>query len=146
VACPDQVMEDIKAFHSEPDPDLAGQKVADYLRHLVCKIDLEKVLEQLEEDINGPFAGVFPFVYQPGKWIPTKKKLYPDKPCMAKGENVPCLIVHKGQVLLRQWNCKHLVWDDEDGDDFFCKAEDVDYWMLVPQAPLPISKEKRDAT
>jgi hypothetical protein len=68
-------------------------------------------------------------------WISTKDKLHPDKPGLKPYEQVACLVVYKCEVFIRLWNCEHLVWDDEDGDDYFCSAEDVSYWMLLPDLP-----------
>ena len=68
-------------------------------------------------------------------WISTSDKLHPDKPGLENYEQILCLIVRNREVLLRQWNCEHLVWDREDGDDFFCEASEVTLWMPVP--PLP---------
>lgn len=70
------------------------------------------------------------------EWIPTTDKLHPEKPGKRPYEQVPCLIVRNREILSRQWNCQHLVWDTEDGDDFYCEAdENVTHWMLLP--PLP---------
>jgi hypothetical protein len=75
------------------------------------------------------------------EWIATTDKLHPDKPGLQRYEQIPCLIVRHREILLRQWNCEHSVWDGEDGDDFFCRAEDVTHWMLLPPMPsnTPIS-------
>ena len=69
------------------------------------------------------------------EWISTKDKLHPDKPSVKNCEHVPCLIVRNRSVMLRQWNSHHLVWDTEDGDDFYCEAQDVTHWMLLPDLP-----------
>lgn len=69
------------------------------------------------------------------EWIATTEKPHPDKPGYHDYEQVPCLIVKDREILLRQWNCEHLVWDTEDGDDFYCEAEDVAYWMVLPALP-----------
>ena len=73
------------------------------------------------------------------EWIATTDKLHPDKPGQRQYEQIPCLIVRNREILLRQWNCEHLVWDGEDGDDFYCKAEDVTHWMPLP--PMPSNAE-----
>lgn len=65
-------------------------------------------------------------------WIQSKDKLHPDKPGIERYEQIPCLIVRKGEILIRLWNCEHLVWDTEDGDDYFCGAEEVTHWMPLP--------------
>lgn len=72
-------------------------------------------------------------------WTFTNEKLHPDKPGLRPYEQLSCLIVRNGELLIRQWNCEHLVWDTEDGDDFFCEAKDVTQWMLLsdlfPRSP-----------
>ena len=47
----------------------------------------------------------------------------PKKPNIERYEQIPCLIVRKDRRYyeILQWNCEHLVWDGEDGDDFECK-------------------------
>lgn len=69
------------------------------------------------------------------EWIPTADKLRPDKPGKRPYEQVPCLVVKNQEILIRLWNFEHLVWDDEDGDDFFCNAVDVTHWMPLPDLP-----------
>ena len=71
-------------------------------------------------------------------WIPTTEKTHPDKPGLARYEQIPCLVVYHGEICIRQWNCEHLVWDEEDGDDFCCKADEVTHWMPLP--PMPNDK------
>jgi len=70
-------------------------------------------------------------------WISTADKKHPDKAGIERYEQILCLVVHGGNILLRQWNCEHLVWDTEDGDDYFCNADDVSYWMPCPALPQP---------
>lgn len=69
------------------------------------------------------------------EWIRIKDKLHPDKPNITRYEQVPCLVVYKGVVSIKLWNCEHLVWDDEDGDDFFCNAQLISHWMPLPEPP-----------
>ena len=69
------------------------------------------------------------------EWIATADKLHPDKPGITRYEQIPCFIVRNREILIRQWNCEHLVWDTEDGDDFYCEAKDVTHWMPLPEAP-----------
>lgn len=66
-------------------------------------------------------------------WILTKDKEHPDKPGKDCYEQIPCLVLYKGKILLRQWNCEHRVWDTEDGDDFFCNTSEVTQWMVLPE-------------
>lgn len=69
------------------------------------------------------------------EWIATTEKLHPDKPGIVPYEQIACLIVKDGEIMLRLWNCEHLVWDGEDGDDFYCTAESVTHWMPLPNLP-----------
>lgn len=62
------------------------------------------------------------------EWISVKEKQHPD-------EDIQCLVVKNKYVQILQWNKHELVWDDEHGDDFYCKAEKVDYWMPLPTQP-----------
>lgn len=68
------------------------------------------------------------------EWIKTTDRL-PQKPGKASYEYVDCLVVYKGRVLKRPWNCEHEVWDDEHYDDFWAEATEVDYWMPLPEPP-----------
>ena len=68
-------------------------------------------------------------------WIATKDKPHPNKPGLTSYEQVPCLVVTYGRICIRQWNCEHLVWDTEDGDDFDCQACEVSHWMPLPPVP-----------
>lgn len=66
-----------------------------------------------------------------GEWIATKDKLHPDKPGLYKYEQIRCLVIFRGRPRILMWNCEHLCWDDEEGDDFFCNAADVTYWHEI---------------
>lgn len=68
------------------------------------------------------------------QWIKPTDRL-PEKPGKKYYEYVDCLIVHKGEVKARPWNCEYLCFDDVNYDDFFCGPEHVEYWMLVPALP-----------
>jgi hypothetical protein len=59
----------------------------------------------------------------------------PKKPGLAPYEQIDCLILHKGEVKIRVWNCEHGVWDDEDGDDYFCGAMEPKAYMPLPAPP-----------
>lgn len=39
------------------------------------------------------------------------------------------------EVRILTWNPHYNVWDDEEGDDFFCKPDQVSHWMELPEAP-----------
>lgn len=62
---------------------------------------------------------------------------HPEKPGMNPYEHVDCLIIYKGDLLLRPWNCEHCCFDDEDGDDFFCQIQDVTTWAIAPLSAPP---------
>lgn len=47
-------------------------------------------------------------------------------------EDEQCVLAKPHDKLL-VWNEYHNCWDDEDGDDFYCKREDVTYWCPIPQ-------------
>lgn len=59
----------------------------------------------------------------------------PKKPGLRTYEQIDCLIVYEGRVLRRMWNCEHRVWDDQDGDDFFCDPLAATYYMPIPALP-----------
>jgi len=105
------------------------------------RIELEAMVKSLYSlvGIPQPLVGMPQnSCFQPiSPWISIKDKLHPDKPGMRRYEHVACLVVRKREILIRQWNCEHLVWDSEDGDDFFCKAEDITHWMPLSNLPLP---------
>ena len=56
----------------------------------------------------------------------------PKKPGLRSYEQIDCLIVYRGEVLRRVWNCEHFVWDGEDGDDFFCGPLEPTHYMAIP--------------
>ena len=76
------------------------------------------------------------------KWIATTDKMHPDKPGLLRYEHIPCLIVRNRQILLRQWNCEDLVWDDEGGVNMYCGPLDVTYWMPLSDLPSHDMKDK----
>lgn len=74
----------------------------------------------------------------PHWWIEIKSKDdLPKKPGLKSYEYVECLIVYKGEVLYRPWNCEHECFDDEEHDDHFCNWEEVTHYMPLPSAPKP---------
>lgn len=71
-------------------------------------------------------------------WIPTIDP--PAKPGIESYEQVPCLVVRRGEISILLWNCEHLCWDGEDGDDYCCDFKDVDYYIPLSELP-PIPKK-----
>lgn len=67
-------------------------------------------------------------------WIKTKEK-QPERQPNVRYSQVPCLVYYKGQVMILQFNHEHECWDDEDGDDYCCDVESVEYWMPLPNPP-----------
>lgn len=64
------------------------------------------------------------------KWVfPKSIADMPVKPGKAAYEYVECLILRKGEILARPWNCEHQVFDDEAQDDFFCEWREVTAYM-----------------
>ena len=41
---------------------------------------------------------------------------------------------------LLTWNSHYAVWDQEDGDDYYCDPEKIAYWMELP--PMPPKPEE----
>ena len=39
------------------------------------------------------------------------------------------------EVRILTWNPHYNVWDDEEGDDFFCEPNMVSHWMELPVPP-----------
>ncbi len=72
--------------------------------------------------------------YEDALWVKPQDAL-PTKPGKKSYEYVDCLIVHKGEIKMRPWNCEHLCFDDEHYDDFFCDASDVELWRPLPSIP-----------
>lgn len=74
-------------------------------------------------------------------WIATADRL-PQKPGVEHYEHVWCLIYYHGEILLRPWNCEHLVWDDAEGDDFYCDPLAPTHWRPLPPPPgIPDSNQ-----
>lgn len=66
------------------------------------------------------------------EWISTKDKLHPDKPGIRDYEQVECLVIPKGGCLqMMCWNCEDEVWDDSQGDDTMCEADQIEWWMII---------------
>lgn len=59
-------------------------------------------------------------------WIVPKSLAdMPAKPGFDRYEYVECLILYRGEVINRPWNCEHQVFDDEERDDHFCEWNEV---------------------
>lgn len=57
----------------------------------------------------------------------------PKKPGREAYEYVECLVLHRGEVKMRPWNCEHQVFDDEEYDDHFCEWHEVRAYLdLTP--------------
>jgi hypothetical protein len=72
------------------------------------------------------------------EWILCEERL-PEKPGKSTYEHVFCLVTIKDRgaayVTILAWNCEHLCWDDESGDDISNKHEHVTHWMPLPEPP-----------
>lgn len=72
-------------------------------------------------------------------WISTEERL-PEKPGKSHYEHVDCLVLKQGYIEHLMWNCEHLCWDDEAGDDYNCDAMAVSHWMpmsVIANIPKP---------
>jgi hypothetical protein len=56
----------------------------------------------------------------------------PEKPGLSSYEYVQCLIVVNGEWEIGNWNCEHLVWDDEECDDFKYEPTQPTHWAKLP--------------
>ena len=68
------------------------------------------------------------------EWIKTIEQ----KPEREEGKNYsnPKVIVwYRGEVTMLCFNHEHECWDDEDGDDYCCDIENVEFWMPLPKNP-----------
>lgn len=73
-----------------------------------------------------------------GEWRPIAEDDYstlPQKPGIHRYEQIACLVYHKGETVLRVWNCEHLCWDDAYGDDYFCDPFEPTHWRPLPPSP-----------
>ena len=62
------------------------------------------------------------------EWIKTENQTPND------GEQVLCLY-YKYPYKLLVWNDTYNCWDNEDGDDYFCSRDEVEYWTHLPKKP-----------
>lgn len=69
------------------------------------------------------------------QWTKTGDAL-PKKPGKESYEYVWCIIrMPNGDTLIRPWNCEHLVWDDEECDDFQFEATKPIAWIPLDDLP-----------
>lgn len=62
------------------------------------------------------------------EWIKTENQI-PEN-----GEQVLCWY-YGYQYKLLIWNGVYNCWDDEEGDDYFCDRDRVEYWTHLPKEP-----------
>lgn len=62
------------------------------------------------------------------EWIKTENQTPND------GEQVLCLYYRHTYKLL-VWNNIYNCWDGEDGDDYYCSRDEVEYWTHLPKKP-----------
>lgn len=66
------------------------------------------------------------------RWVRIKSEAdLPEKPGERDYEQIDCLIWHNGEPKFRVWNCEHRVWDDADGDDFFCDPLEPTHYAII---------------
>lgn len=75
-----------------------------------------------------------------GVWVPTADRVPANPEGFPRNDHVPCLCAWRGEngggdMRILQWNAYYKVWDDADGDDFFCKVQEVTHWMPLPPWP-----------
>ncbi len=69
------------------------------------------------------------------QWVKiTSEADLPKKPGERRYEQIDCLIWHKGEPKFSVWNCEHRVWDDADGDDYFCGPLEPSHYAVI-EAP-----------
>jgi len=75
-------------------------------------------------------------------WISSADRLPENPPNFPKDDHAACLCVWKYEMRILQWNAYYKVWDDSEGDDFFCNPQEVTHWMPLP--PWPNAKFRGD--
>lgn len=64
-------------------------------------------------------------------WHKTKEGDYPKvfgEYCEKQYPQIPCLVEFKYKYCICYWNVVEDCWDDEEGDDYFCRKEDITRW------------------
>jgi len=72
------------------------------------------------------------------QWIPSSERLPLPSDRADLSDHLPCLCVYTKygpEICILHWNFPFSVWDDSEGDDFFCDPIDVSHWMPLPQLP-----------
>lgn len=69
-------------------------------------------------------------------WKATKDGV-PEKSGKLNYEQIPCLVIHDGCITVLCWNCEDECWDDEEGDDYECDADEVDYYIPLSDINTP---------
>lgn len=76
-------------------------------------------------------------------WVATGDRL-PEKPGHRPYEHVECLVLHNGRLRILPWNCEHLCWDDEHGDDFLLHPKEPSHWIAVSALLLPPTATQKE--
>lgn len=107
--------------------------------------DLDELKERwikycTDNKMNGVIKGwnfFLPHLQKPvdSEWIKLKDKK-PEREPNVKYSNVPCLVIYRGQVCILCFNHEHECWDDEDGDDYCCDIESIEFWQPLPKPPI----------
>lgn len=72
--------------------------------------------------------------FKHGVWYP--KTMIPPRQENVSYSQVWCLCYYKGEQRILAFNHEHMVWDREDGDDYFCAINEVSAWMPLPENPV----------
>jgi len=63
---------------------------------------------------------------------------FPEKPGKNNYEHVACLTIDKnGEMKILLWNCEEGYWDNEEGDDYKCDADAIQYYLPLSEIPIP---------
>ena len=83
-----------------------------------------------------------------GLLVPTADRAPANPEGFQRNDHVPCLCAWRGEngggdMRILQWNAYYKVWDDADGDDFFCNVQEVTHWMPLPPWPNTVHEPHR---
>lgn len=71
-------------------------------------------------------------------WKSIKDGFLPEKTGKVNYEHVGCLVIdNSGEMRILMWNCEERYWDDEEGDDYECDADGVQYFLPLSEIPIP---------